>query len=311
MLPILRFVLRRILQTIPVLLGGVTITFFLIHMAPGGPFTNERAYSPETLAQLNAHYGLDDPLLVQLGHYLKNAILHADLGPSLRYTNRSVNDIIAQGFPVSLELGLWALLFALLVGIPAGVIAALRPHSATDHIPMTLAMTGICLPSFVLGPLLVLAFALGLGWFNASGWNTPGDRVLPAITLGAAYAAYLARLTRGSMLEVMPQDYIRTARAKGASEARVVFHHALRNALLPVVSFLGPATAGLITGSFVVETVFHVPGLGTSFVMSAFNRDYTLVLGLVVFYATLVTGFNALVDLLIALLDPRTRKTLT
>lgn len=310
MLAVIKFVLRRLLQAVPVLLAGVTITFFLIRLAPGGPFTNERAYPPETIARLNAHYGLDAPLFVQYVRYLGHAV-RGDLGPCLKYTNRTVNDVIAECFPVSLELGLWALLVALVLGIPAGVLASLRPHSAMDHVPMLFAMTGICLPSFVIGPLLVLVFGLGLGWFHTSGWDTPGDRVLPAITLGAAYAAYLARLTRGSMLEIMPQDYIRTARAKGASTWRVVIHHALRNALLPVVSFLGPATAGLITGSFVVETVFQIPGLGTMFVTSALNRDYWLVLGLVVFYATLVVLFNAVVDLLIALLDPRTRKSLT
>lgn len=306
---VLTFLCRRLLHAIPVLLAVVTLTFTLIRLAPGGPFLNERAYPPEALARLNAHYGLDAPLIVQYSRYLKN-LLHGDLGPSLHYQNRSVNAIIAEGFPVSLELGCWALLVALLVGLPAGVAAARRPHTAWDFIPMGVAMTGICLPSFVLGPLLIMIFALGLGWFNASGWSEGIDRVLPAITLGAAYAAYLARLTRGSMLEILPQDFVRSARAKGASEWQVVTRHALRNALIPVVSFLGPAAAGLITGSFVVETVFDIPGLGTMFVTGAFNRDYTLVLGLVVFYGAIVVLFNALVDLAIAILDPRTRRSL-
>ncbi len=300
---------RRLGQSIPVLLAVVTLTFVLIRMAPGGPFTAERAYAPEALARLNAHYGLDAPLHVQYFRYLKN-LVRGDLGPSLHYQNRGVNTIIVEAFPVSLELGLWALLAAVAIGIPAGVLAARRPHTAWDYGPMGLAMTGICLPSFVLGPLLILVFALGLGWFNASGWHELSDRILPALTLGAAYAAYLARLTRGSMLEILPQDFIRAARAKGLSEWRVLTHHALRNALIPVVSFLGPAAAGLITGSFVVETVFDIPGLGTMFVTGAFNRDYTLVLGLVVFYATIVVAFNALVDLTIAVLDPRTRRSL-
>lgn len=306
----LRFVFKRLLQAIPVLLGVVTLTFSLIRLAPGGPFQNEKAVPAEVLARLNAHYGLDDPILIQYGHYLAN-IARGNLGPSYKYPNRTVNQIIAETFPVSLELGAWALLFALVVGIPSGILAALRPHSLLDHVPMSLAMTGICLPSFVLGPLLVLAFSLGLGWVNAQGWETPTDRVLPAMTLGAAYAAYLARLTRGSMLEVLPQDYMRTARAKGASEWRVIIRHGLKNALIPVVAFLGPAAAGLITGSFVVETVFHIPGLGTMFVAGAFNRDYTLVLGLVVFYAAVIVLFNMLVDLLTAWLDPRTRSSLT
>lgn len=310
MLPVLRFVFRRLLHAIPVLLAVVTLTFLLIRLAPGGPFTNERAYPPEALQRLNAHYGLDAPLVTQYVRYLKN-IARGDLGPSLKYTNRTVNGIIAQAFPVSLELGAWALLVAIALGVPAGILAARRPNTVCDYLPMGLAMTGICIPSFVLGPLLIIAFSLGLGWFNASGWSTPLDRVLPAITLGAAYAAYLARLTRGSMLEVLPQDFIRSARAKGLPEFHVITRHALRNALLPVVSFLGPAAAGLITGSFVVETVFRIPGLGTMFVTGAFNRDYTLVLGLVVFYGTIVVLFNALVDLAIALLDPRTRRMLS
>lgn len=309
MLPVLRFVLRRLLHAVPVLLAVVTLTFLLIRLAPGGPFTNERAYPPEALQRLNAHYGLDAPLVTQYVRYLKN-IARGDLGPSLKYTNRTVNEIIAQAFPVSLELGAWALLVAIALGVPAGILAARHPNTFRDYLPMGMAMTGICIPSFVLGPLLIIVFSLGLGWFNASGWDSPLDRVLPAITLGAAYAAYLARLTRGSMLEVLPQDFIRSARAKGLPEFYVVTRHALRNALLPVVSFLGPAAAGLITGSFVVETVFRIPGLGTMFVTGAFNRDYTLVLGLVVFYGTIVVLFNALVDLAIAVLDPRTRRML-
>jgi oligopeptide transport system permease protein len=202
---------------------------------------------------------------------------------------------------------MYALIFALAIGLGAGIVASLRPNSALDTTAMSVAMTGICIPSFVLGPLLVLLFALRLGWVNASGWMLPADRVLPAISLGAAYAAYIARLTRGSMLEVLPRDYIRTARAKGLSPFQVIRRHALRNALPPVVSFLGPAVAGLITGSFVVETVFHIPGMGRAFVAAAFNRDYTLILGLVVFYALLVVVFNTLVDLLLVWLDPLTR----
>ena len=186
-------------------------------------------------------------------------------------------------------------------------MASLRPNTALDYVPMSLAMTGICIPSFVLGPLLVLTFALGLGWVNASGWDMPSDRILPAITLGSAYAAYIARLSRAGMLDVLPQDYIRTARAKGLRESRVIGIHALKPCIFPVVSFLGPAVAGLITGSFVVETIFHIPGLGKMFVMGAFNRDYTLVLGLVVFYSALVIVFNTIVDIALASLNPRLR----
>lgn len=302
----LRFLFCRLLQLIPVLLLAVSATFLLIRLAPGGPFTDERQFPAEAIERLNAHYGLDDPLHVQYVRYLSN-VLRFDLGPSFQYPGRTVNEIIADRFPVSFELGVYALLFALACGLCAGVAAALRPNTWRDHLPMGVAMFGICVPSFVLGPLLVLVFALILPWFHASGWETPGDRILPTLTLGAGYAAYIARLTRGSMLEVLPMDFIRTARAKGLSEWTVITRHAFRNALVPVVAFLGPATAGLISGSFVVETVFHVPGLGSMFVNGAFNRDYTLVLGLVVFYSVLVVIFNAAVDSLLAVIDPRIR----
>jgi oligopeptide transport system permease protein len=302
----LRFILLRCLQALPVLWATVTLAFVLIRLAPGGPFMDERAYTAESIRQLNRHYGLDDPVHVQYFRYLGN-LLKGDLGPSFKYVNRPVNRIIAECFPVSLQLGALALAFAVLLGIPAGVLAALRPHSAWDQATMACAMFGICVPSFVLGPLLAMFFALKLGWVNAAGWESWNDCILPAATLGAAYAAYLARLSRAGMLEVLPKDFIRTARAKGLSEAMVVIRHALRPGLLPVVSFLGPAAAGLVTGSFVVETLFHVPGLGGMFVGGAFNRDYSLVLGLVVFYAAIISLFNLLVDVALAALDPRIR----
>jgi oligopeptide transport system permease protein len=289
-----------------VLLTTITITFILVRLAPGGPFTQEKKYPPQALEQLNRYYGLDKPIIVQYGRYMRG-LLHGDLGPSLQYQNRSINEIIAETFPVSLELGCWAMLAALLLGLPAGIIASLRPNTALDYVPMTLAMTGICIPSFVLGPLLVLLFSLTFGWLNASGWYTPADRILPAITLGAAYAAYIARLTRAGMLDVLPRNFIRTARAKGISNLRVIGCHALKPGIFPVISFLGPATAGIITGSFVVETIFNIPGLGRMFVMGAFNRDYTLILGLVVFYASLVVIFNTLVDVALAILNPQLR----
>ncbi len=291
---------------VPVIWITITITFVLVRLAPGGPFTEEKALSPQALEQLNNYYGLDRPLPVQYYHYMKN-LLHGNLGPSLQYHNRAVNQIIAETFPVSLELGVWALMVALLLGIPAGMLASLRPNTVLDHLPMSLAMIGICIPAFVLGPLLVLLFALKLGWLNASGWNTATDRILPAFTLGSAYAAYIARLTRAGMLDVLPQDFIRTARAKGLGEVRVVLVHALKPGIFPTISFLGPAVAGLITGSFVVETIFQIPGLGKMFVTGAFNRDYTLVLGLVIFYAILVIVFNTLVDISLTLLNPRIR----
>lgn len=297
---------RRFLEVIPVLFLIATITFFLIRLAPGGPFSDERSVSPEVLANLEAHYGLDKPLFEQYLSYMEN-LLRGDLGPSFQYQNRSVNDLIAGAFPVSLQLGFYALLIAVALGLAAGLVAALRPNTRFDHLPMSFAMLGICLPTFVLGPILILVFSIWLGWFNASGWLQPSDRVLPAITLGAFYMAYIARLARGSMIETLAQDFIRTARAKGLSEAKVVLKHGLRVGVLPVVSFLGPAVAGLISGSFVVETVFNIPGLGRFFVESAFNRDYTLIIGTVLFYAVLIILLNLVVDLLQIFLNPKAR----
>jgi oligopeptide transport system permease protein len=233
--------------------------------------------------------------------------LRGDFGPSYKYAGWDVDEIIAQSFPVSLELGFYALLVALAVGTPLGVLAALRHNRPSESVLMGFAMLGICLPAFVLGPLLIMVFSMQLGWFNPFGWNHPSDRVLPAITLGLFYAAYIARLARSGMLDVMRLDYIRTARAKGLRERAVVLRHALRTALYPVVAYLGPAVAGLISGSFVVETIFFIPGLGSFFVNSAFNRDSTMVMGTVLFYAVLILFFNLLVDLIQMWMNPRTR----
>ncbi|MDB6113382.1 MAG: Nickel-transporting ATPase [Lacunisphaera sp.] len=299
-----RFIARRLLQIVPVLFVIITATFFMIRFVPGGPFTGEKAIPPEILHNLEAHYGLDQPLGRQYLTYL-NRMVHGDLGPSFKYANRSVNEIIADKFPVSLELGAWAMLIALGLGLPLGVIAAVKRNSFLDYLCSAFGMIGICVPTFVLGPLLALSLGIYLHWFNVSGWYEPGDRVLPALTLGFVYAAYIMRLTRGGMLEVLHQDYIRTARAKGASETRVVLRHALRGGLLPVVSFLGPAIAGVLTGSFVIETIFQIPGLGREFVNGAFNRDYTLVLGTVILYATLICVLNLVVDVAQVWLNPK------
>jgi oligopeptide transport system permease protein len=301
-----RFILNRLLQCIPVLFIIATVTFFMMRAAPGGPFDAEKKVSAEVKRNLERHYGLDKPLSTQYFNYLKN-LLRGDLGPSFKYPNRSVNELIGDAFPVSLELGAYALAVALIFGMIPGTIAAVNPNSAADYGPMSFAMVGICIPTFVMGPLLILVFALTLDWFNASGWFFPRDRVLPALTLGAYYSAYVARLTRGGMLEILNQDYIRTARAKGASLSRIVFKHALRGGILPVVSFLGPAIAGLLTGSFVVETIFQIPGLGRFFVTAAFNRDYTMVMGTVLFYATLILLLNLLVDVALVWLNPKLR----
>ena len=300
----LRFVVRRLLQTIPVLFVIVTVTFFMVRFVPGGPFTGEKAIPPEILRNIEAHYGLNKPLWKQYTSYL-GQIARGDLGPSFKYSNRTVNEIIADKLPVSLELGGEALLIALLVGLPLGVLAAVKRNSWIDYLCSSIGLIGICVPVFVGGPLLALFFGIYLHWFNVSGWDEPFDRILPALTLGLGYAAYIMRLTRGGMLEVLHQDFIRTARAKGASEFRIVFRHALRGGLLPVVAFLGPGIAGILTGSFVIETIFQIPGLGREFVNSAFNRDYTMILGTVILYATLIVVCNLVMDVVQVWLNPR------
>jgi oligopeptide transport system permease protein len=300
----LRFIGIRLLQTIPVLWIILTATFFMIRFVPGGPFTAEKAVTPEILRNLEAHYGMNKPLYQQYFDYL-GSLAHGNLGPSFKYPNRTVNEIIGDKLPVSIELGVLSLSVALVIGLPLGVLAAIRRNTWIDYVCSSLALVGVCVPTFVLGPILVLLFAIHFGWFNASGWYGPIDRVLPSLTLGCVYAAYIARLTRGGMLEVLGQDYIRTARAKGATEPRVVFRHALRGGLLPVVSFLGPAIAGILTGSFVIETIFQIPGLGREFVNSAFNRDYTLVLGTVILYAGFIIFMNLVVDVVQVWLNPR------
>jgi oligopeptide transport system permease protein len=302
----LRFIVRRILETIPVLFIVASMTFLMARLAPGGPFTAEKSVPKEIQQTLDAYYGLNKPIFEQYTDYF-GRLLKGDLGPSFKYPTRTVNEIIAVSFPVSFELGCYAMIIALTLGLTAGIIASLKPNSATDYAPMSLSMAGICLPTFVMGPLLILCFALWLKWFNASGWDSWKDRVLPAMTLGLYYAAYVARLTRGGMLEIMSQDYIRTARAKGAGAARILLKHALRGGLLPVISFLGPAAAGLVTGSFVVESIFQIPGLGRYFVTAAFNRDYTLILGTVLFYATLIILLNLVVDVVQVWLNPKLR----
>jgi oligopeptide transport system permease protein len=302
-----RFIGFRALQSIPVILVVITVTFFLVRLAPGGPFSAEKAVIPEVKAALEAQYGLNLPMFQQYIAYLGD-LAHGDLGPSFKYPGRSVNELIAAGFPVTAELGFYALLVAISIGGIAGVIAALRPNTAQDYIPMSVAMIGICVPSLLMGPILILVFGIYLEWLPVSGWgDIPGDKILPAITLGSTYAAYIARLSRAGMLEVMSQDYIRTARAKGLPEWQVVVRHGLRGGMIPVVAFLGPAFAGLLSGSFVVETIFQIPGLGRFYVQAAFNRDYTMILGATVFLAVLIVVFNLLSDILAAWMNPRLR----
>lgn len=302
------FIVKRILQAIPVLLLVVTATFFMVHAAPGGPFDAERAVPPEVLKNLNERYHLNDPLWKQYVDYLGN-LLRGDFGPSFKYPIHTVNDLIAAGFPATLELSLYAILFAVMVGLAAGITASLKTNTLQDYIPMSAAMIGICMPTFVLGPILLLIFGIWLEWLPVAGWGQiPGDKILPSITLGSVYAAYVARISRGGMLEVLSQDYIRTARAKGLSKTRIVFVHALRGGVTPVVSFLGPAIAGLLAGSFVVESIFQIPGLGRFYVTAAFNRDYTMILGCTIFFAFLIILFNLLADIVLVWLNPKLRQ---
>lgn len=304
------FIIKRLLQAIPVLLLVITVTFLMVHAAPGGPFDKDRAVSAEVMKKLNEQYHLDDPLWKQYVNYLGN-LLQGDFGPSFKYPAHSVNDLLLAGLPATLELSFYAIVFALIVGLSTGIIASLKPNTAQDYVPMSAAMIGICMPTFVLGPILLLVFGIWLEWFPVAGWGQiPGDKVLPSITLGFAYAAYIARISRGGMLEIMSQDYIRTARAKGLSTLRIVFVHAFRGGVTPVISFLGPALAGLLAGSFVVESIFQIPGLGRFYVTAAFNRDYTMILGFTIFFAALIIIFNLLADIILVWLNPKLRQEL-
>ena len=302
-----KFLLSRIAQAVPVLLVVVTATFFLVHAAPGGPFSADKAVPPEVIEALEAQYKLDQPVWRQYISYLGD-ILTGDFGPSFKYPGRSVNELIMAGIPITAELAFYAMLVALGIGILSGVGAAMRPNTLQDYAPMTLAMIGICMPSFLLGPLLVLVFGIELEMVPVSGWgDIPGDKILPSITLGTGYAAYIARLSRGGMLEILSQDFIRTARANGLSESTVIIKHALKGGLIPVIAFLGPAFAGLLAGSFVVETIFQIPGIGRFYVQAAFNRDYTLILGMTIFLSTLIIIFNLISDLISIWLNPKLR----
>lgn len=304
----LRFIIRRVVVIVPMLLIIVSVTWGLIRLAPGNFYTADKKLAPAIEQNLREKYGRDKPWYVQYRKVLWNMV-RFDFGNSLKYEGQSVNQILLRALPVSATLGLCAYLFALAVGITTGTLAALRQNSWIDYASMALAMLGISIPNFVLGPLLALVFALTLFWLPPALWNGFPSRsiVLPALTLSALYIAYIARLTRSGMLEVLRSDYIRTARAKGLSERQVVFRHALRGGLLPVVSFSGPALAFLITGTVVVERVFALPGLGNYFINACFNRDEPLIIGIVAFIAIAVLGFNLLVDISYGLIDPRIR----
>jgi len=305
---LLRYTLLRLLGAIPTLLLVIVLAFLMVHAAPGGPFDHERVLPPEIEANIERHYHLDEPLVKQLLRYLSN-LARGDLGPSYRYRDHTVNDLIGDGFPLSLKLGAAAMALALFVGVTTGTLAALRQGSLFDRTLMAFAMTGISIPVFVVAPVLVLLLAVKLQWLPV-GWSSTASAsriVLPVITLALPQIAYIARLTRASMIDVLGRDFIRTARAQGLGTLTVVRVHALKPAMLPVLSYMGPAIAAILTGSVVVEEIFGIPGLGQFFIGGALNRDYTLVLGIVVFYATLIVLLNLVVDVLYAVIDPRVR----
>jgi oligopeptide transport system permease protein len=303
----LRVILSRLLQTIVVVFLLVTFTFFAVRAIPGNPFADTKATSPEEQAALEAYYGLDKPLPIQYFNYWKNIVTEGDFGDSLAMKGRKVSTLISESFPVSLKLGLLSLFLGMGLGIPLGIVAALFHNRWQDYSAMVIAMAGICIVAFVLGPIFQLSIARPLSWLNVAGWNRTADIILPSITLCFGVAAYLARLTRGGMLDVLSQDYIRTAKAKGVPTLQIITKHALRPALMPAVTFLGPAFAAIITGSFVVENIFLVPGMGQHFVLGITSKDYNLVLGLVLFYGILMGIANLMSDLALIFMDPKLR----
>jgi oligopeptide transport system permease protein len=304
---LIQLILKRLFTYIPVLLVVVIITFLMIHAAPGGPFDAERVASPEIIEKLNEAYNLDKPIHVQIYNYLFNAI-QGDFGPSFKYPGRTVTELIMSGLPTTIELAIYSILFAIFLGVISGLVASLNPGKILDIVPMSISLLGICIPSIILGPVLVLIFGIWYEVLPVYGWgDNPGDKILPTITLGTAYAAIFARLTRGGMLEILGQDYIRTARAKGLSEIRIVIIHALRGGILPVISFLGPAIAGLLAGSFVVETIFQINGVGRFYVQAAFNRDYTMILGTSILFTFMTLSFVLISDIAASFLNPTLR----
>lgn len=311
----LGFILRRMAMAVPVILILIVFSFVLMRAAPGGPFTKERALPPVVLENINAKYGLDDPLLVQIGTYLKNILFHFDFGPSFVYQDRTVNQIIADGFPVTLTYGFWTFVFAVLVGGALGIIAALKQNTWIDYLAVGFSIGAQALPNFIMAPILVLIFTLWLGWLPGGGWwSGPGDPnaysaylVMPVIALATSYLASIARLTRSSMLEVMNSNFVRTARAKGLPNRTIIFRHTLKPALIPVISYLGPAFVGMITGSVVVDMFLSTGGIGKDFVQAALNRDYSVIMGITILVGMLTILFNLIVDILYGWIDPRIR----
>ena len=301
----IRFAIRRFFSVIVSLWVVLSLVFFLVRMVPGGPFDQDRKVSPEVERALLAYYDLSAPVYIQYKNWLVRLVVHQDLGPSFRYAGRSVNEIIALSLPYSAQLGALAAILALAIGIPAGVYAATKHNRLSDHATMALAMTGVSVPRFVLAPLLILVFSLKLYLLPAARWETWRHMILPVICAGLPMAAYIARLSRAGMLEIIRSDFIRTARAKGLPERRVILRHALKGALLPVVTYMAPGLSGLLVGSLVIERIFNIPGMGRYLVEAASNRDYNLVMGVVLVYGVLVMTLNAVVDVFYKWLDPR------
>jgi len=304
-----RYIARQILWMIPVLFFISVITFALAHAVPGGPFDREKPLPPEIIANLEKYYGLDKPVWRQYVDYVGGIVTRFDFGPVYSSRSRRVNDIFADHLPVSAQLGVVALLISVGIGVPLGIIAALKQNTIWDYLGIAVAIFGVSVPGIVLGPLMILIFALTLGWLPVAGWGTPMQMIMPALALGTAYSARIARLTRASMLQVIHEDYIRTARAKGLSERVVMIRHALKNAFIPVATILGPMFAALVTGTFVIEQIFAIPGMGKYFITSVTNRDYPVVMGTILLYAFFLVLANLAVDVTYAFLDPRIRYT--
>ncbi|GAB2657716.1 oligopeptide ABC transporter permease OppB [Vibrio panuliri] len=304
----LKFIAKRIFEAIPTMLVLITVSFFLMRFAPGNPFSSERPLPPEVMANIEAKYGLDKPVSEQYFTYLTN-VIQGDFGPSFKYLDYSVNELISVALPVSAKVGAIAFIFTVILGVAVGTIAALRQNTWIDYAVMSTAMLGVVLPSFVLAPALIYIFALNLKVLPAGGWLDGSWQylILPVIAMSLLYVATFARITRGSMIETLNSNFIRTARAKGLSYRYIIIKHALKPALLPVVSYMGPAFVGIITGSVVVETIFGLPGIGKLFVNAAFNRDYSLVMGVTILIGFLFILFNAIVDILLAMIDPKIR----
>ncbi|PSU26185.1 oligopeptide ABC transporter permease OppB [Photobacterium phosphoreum] len=304
----IKFIAKRIFEAIPTLLVLITISFFLMRFAPGNPFTSDRPLPPEVLANIEAKYGLDKPVSEQYITYLGN-IVQGDFGPSFKYKDFTVNELVSKALPVSAKIGFFAFIFALVMGVTVGTIAALKQNTWLDYTIMSTAMAGVVMPSFILAPVLIYIFAINLQWLPAGGWQDGSFKfvILPMLGMALLYVATFARITRGSMIETLNSNFIRTARAKGLSYRHIILKHALRPALLPVVSYMGPAFVGIITGSVVIETIFGLPGIGKLFVNAAFNRDYSLVLGITILIGSLTIIFNAIVDIVLAMIDPKIR----